>query len=190
MQLLTARTAEQTNVVYVAPVDRRGSRVKTFKVVRRLYGRCEPGSDVLTVPVFRCLSGTGVYDPCWVVSDASAPNKVVWCLLQPWSRDVYRIVTRGLPAPGGSYKKPSLDFPWGIQLTTGQRCLAVQGTRDSYRGQAIDFYCTFPSKRLLGVLRGVDRHYPVWTYRTTWVKSGRYTPGPTVKLRTAWYGWP
>jgi hypothetical protein len=112
----------------------------------------------------------------------------------PWSSNVLKMVTSGLPR--ARLVGTNFTFPWGIQLTSGQRCLAAQGAHDSYDGFVVEFNCgPGPTKgSQVALLRGLDRAGPVWSYRIAQLlaaKSGTtFSLGPIVHVRVAYYGGP
>jgi hypothetical protein len=185
-----------TKVVYVAPVDRRGRPAASDIVTETVTGSCEEGSDVVAGPVYRCLANPGpadrhggIADPCMAAVYDEKPTRTVLCMLDPWSRDVVKIVTRGLPKSPGPFA-PGLTDPLGVRLTTGQDCLAAQGAHDEYRGRAVDYYCT--GHPTLELLRGAHQSREPWTFDSvTDTPSGDHRPAPPVSVATAWYeGWP
>jgi hypothetical protein len=176
----------KTSVEYVAPVDQDGHAVKGFSITQTRKASCQAGSDVLSVAAYRCFAGNGVFDPCWAVTNGSAPPTTVLCLLQPWSTSVEALVTTGLPASSGNNQKPPLGYPFGVELESGQRCLAQQGAHSHFDGEVVNFGC--PGNVVL--LGSPDRTHELWTFRTASQSGGAYVAGPTVTVRTAWFGWP
>jgi hypothetical protein len=180
-----AGAASSTRILEVSPVTAADTLKPGYKLGPILHGgNCEAGSDVIS-GVYRCFAGNGVYDPCW--PDTASPTiPDVVCLLEPWSHTVVRIyVTAPLqPSPAGRL------YVWGVQLATGQRCLAAQGTHDLFDGQVVNYECS-GSYRLV-LLGQPNRSRPAWRIREAYLhtKTGRYTYGPTVTIAVAWYGLP
>jgi Protein of unknown function (DUF4232) len=108
-----------------------------------------------------------------------------------WPSGAVKIVASGLAAKI-SVGATALDYPWAVQLTTGQQCLAAQGAHDQYHGQPIDYGCSRSGSALaLELLRGVDHHGRLWSYQSVYRSNGSScTPGPTVYVRTAWFAGP
>jgi hypothetical protein len=184
---VASRPPEQTYVRYAAPVTADGEQLPTISVSGTVNGRCQIGSDVvLSVSVYRCFSGNEIYDPCWAMS--SGPS--VLCLPAPWSASVVE-VRSGVLNSRISIAPTDLDAPWAVQLTSGERCLGLQGAHDLYSGRAIDFACTSTSTSArLELLRGVNRLEPLWTYQTVVRQGSGYRLGPTVAVGTAWFAGP
>ena len=182
----TAPAGPVTSVVYVAPVGSLEQPVPGLPVSRTLDGSCVSGSDSVQGPVYRCFSGNYVYDPCWAAATATIPTAAVLCMTAPWQASVVKIVTPGLPGVSAA-SGTDLDFPWAVQLTTGQRCLAVQGAHDHYNGKAVDFGCQGSG---LGLLRGADRSRALWSYQSVQQDGSARTPGPAVYVSIAWFGGP
>ncbi len=185
----------KTDVVFVAPVNSHGQPLEDLSVSQTTTGQCGAGSDSVTgaVTVYRCFGKTYVADPCWAVASKVVPTRTVLCMAAPWSTSVIKLVTQGLPSakPAGT----NLNFPWGIELTSGQRCLAVQGAHESFDGFVVEFNCGHLSGKAqseLALLRGVDRVGAIWSYRSAEVlasKAGNtFSLGPIVHVRVAFYG--
>lgn len=181
----SARAA--TKVIYVAPVDRNGDQVEGLTVARTVHGHCEPGSDSVPGPTYRCFFGNVIEDPCW--ADAAVAGSVL-CLTQPWSTTVMRIDVNELEPPLGPVPK-GLSYPWGVELTTGERCLAFQGAHDEYRGRGVDYGCGAGSSGTGRVLlRRMHRTSPLWSFDSAWWTGRKYQPRGRVRVRIAWYGGP
>jgi hypothetical protein len=180
-----------TRVVQVAPVDSAYQPVPGIVVQSRgVAEECGAGSDSVG-NAYRCFSGNGVYDPCWTDSSSAVP--AVLCQGRPWEKRAYRFTLAqgglqpfyGPPLHIGTYE------PWGVELTTGERCVASQGAHDSFGRRVVDYYCEGKGggrdDRVL--LRGIHRSHGRWridsaTYNA---KRGKYKSGPTVGIATAWY---
>lgn len=183
----TTTTTSQpgTRVAYGAPVNITGQPLPAITVSTATRGSCNFGSDVIVdVEVYRCFSGNGVYDPCWADTAGG-----VLCMPAPWSTTAVNIPTSGI-APGVDVQATELDFPWAVDLTSGARCVAVQGAHGTYQGKAIDFGCTGGPIPGLSLLRGIDRSGPNWTYQSIVVSGSTMVAGPTVSVATAWYAGP
>jgi hypothetical protein len=176
-----------TQVVYAAPVNASGDQVEGLTVARTVQGHCEAGSDSVPGPTYRCFFGNFIEDPCW--ADAAVAGSVL-CMAQPWSKTVVRIDVNELE-PSPSPVPKSLSYPWGVELTTGEKCIAFQGAHDSYRGRVVDYGCDgayLHSGRVL--LRGMHRSRPLWSFDSAWWTGRRYQPRKRVQVRIAWYGGP
>jgi hypothetical protein len=99
---------------------------------------------------------------------------------------------RPVDPPDVTASNPTTDEPWGVRLTTGQQCLASQGTHDTYNGQVVDYFC---GDNTTVLLRGINRGAGRWTmtsagYHDHGNGNYNYSPGPTATITTAWYGQP
>jgi hypothetical protein len=81
-----------------------------------------------------------------------------------------------------------------LQLSNGQKCLAAQGSHDSFNGRNVDYACgdlqyTAGNTSVLG---GIDRSQPLWRVQTVIDAPGRlnYKIGPVLGVLTAWYAKP
>src|SRR5438552_2712276 len=77
-----------TRVIYVAPVDASGDQVEGLTIARTVHGHCEPGSDSVSGPTYRCFFGNFIEDPCW--ADVAVAGSVL-CMTQPWTTTIVRI---------------------------------------------------------------------------------------------------
>lgn len=182
-----------TETRYAAPTDGDARPLGSTPVSTTVSGTCVAGSDVVSnVSVYRCFAGQGVYDPCWAyVAPGAASASGVLCLPTPWSTSAVKVLAPDISA-GISVSRDDLGAPWGVELTTHQQCLAVQGAHEEFRGQFIDFACsegptTGPSLELLG---GANRDRPTWTYRSVVRTGTAFSPGPVVSVQTAWFAGP
>jgi len=174
-----------TKVVYVAPVDSHGRPLPSLSILIDVRGTCEAGSDSVPGPVYRCFDvGNSVLDPCWA---ERKPAGSVLCMPEPWSQIVVELDTKGL-APSSQPVPKSLSFPWGVLLASGQRCVAAQGAHDEYRGRVIDYSCGKTFRLVL--LRGVHQAQEPWTFDSAIWNGKKYTPGPSERVRIAWFGGP
>ncbi|MGH3410411.1 MAG: esterase/lipase family protein, partial [Streptosporangiaceae bacterium] len=180
--------AQPTAVVDTAPVSTTGQPVPGETITSRGTAQCEAGSD--TVPqAYRCFSQHSVYDPCWL-DNADPGQATVLCQEQPWSTQVARfsVPAGGLASFLGPAQPVALSYPWGVQLSDGERCLAVQGTHDSFDGKVVDYACGTSYDHVL--LRPLSRSAASWTYQSAYFDGTSYTPGPVEHVATAWYARP
>jgi hypothetical protein len=172
-----------TRTITISPVTGADRLSPGYRVTQTFHsGTCEAGSDVLS-GVYRCFAGNYVLDPCWA-DRSGAPKQLVDCVLEPWTHSVTRIeLTQPLAAsPGG---RRSI---WGLALTGGQRCLALQGAHSGFDGgrYIVNFACT----NSLGLVNEPNRSRPSWTIREARVHGASDVLGPTAVIATAWYGSP
>jgi hypothetical protein len=187
-----------TYVIAVEPIDANHQPLAGLKIEDRGTGICFTASD-FAGNVYRCSGGRYIYDPCWK-DDADPSTPAVLCQGAPWDDHLYHLTLRQPRLP--SFLSPPLvvggDNAWGLELTTGERCLIVQGAH-SYVGNppgevpenhVVDYYCRSktgkPEARVL--LRGIDRSNPRWRIATACsTKRGRCQLGPKVGIAKAWY---
>jgi hypothetical protein len=188
--LVTGRLAGTavTNVVTTAPVTAGGAAQDGLKVeVVEEAATCSAASNAVgDAAAYRCFAGHGVYDPCWAHTSEGRADEVL-CQLKPWESTVYRLRSDGpLPVPDDD-GKPDQSFPWGLELTTGDRCLAAQGSRSLFGERPVDFGCD-PGN--LEVLRGIGRRTGVWTVDAVTYNEARsgYEKAGSRQVKTAWYG--
>jgi hypothetical protein len=174
-----------TKVVYVAPVDHSGRPLAAVRITLHLLGgQCEPGSDSVPGPVYRCFVGNSILDPCWADREHA---RAVLCVQEPWSQTAVELGTHGLLTSSQPVPR-SLSYPWGVQLANGEKCLADQGAHDEYRGRVVDYACGHRFHLVL--LRGIHQSHEPWTYDSAIWTGSEYITGPTETVRIAWYGGP
>lgn len=174
-----------TKVIYVAPVNRGGQLLPDLNISLDVRGNCEPGSDSVPGPVYRCFEANSILDPCW--AERSHPGSVL-CTQEPWSKTVvqldtgHRLPTSNTPVP------KSLRYPWGVKLANGEECLAAQGAHDMFRGRVVDYSCGHAFHLVL--LRGVHQSHEPWSFDSAIWTGQSYVAGPSQTVKTAWYGGP
>ena len=184
----TTTAAPRTEFAYVAPVDTDGTPREGFAVTETLVdGDCSPGSTAVG-NAYRCFAqspteGSLVLDPCWAETGEDVPPQAVLCMARPWDSTVYEVVTAGLPALEDLVVDPT---PWGVQLTSGERCLQAQGARGDFEGRIMEYDC----EGGLELLRPADQAAPLWTFDTAYFDGTDFVAGPTVEAALAWFGGP
>lgn len=176
-----AASASPTQVVKVSPTTASGALQSGYSIASTVQkAKCEAGSDVLA-GVYRCFAGNFVYDPCWAL--ATAPTPAVVCLAAPWATKATQL---DLSAPLEA-SEPGPLIVWGIKLTTGQRCAALQGAHGSFKGRFVNFACN----RRLDLLGKPDRAHARWTIRELRLGAhGHESYGPVEGIDKVWYGLP
>lgn len=176
-------SAAPTRIVKISPITSSDTLKPGYTVGETHYGgTCHWGSDVME-GVYRCFAGNGVYDPCWAET-----NTRVGCLPNPWSHRVVRInVNTALEAsPFGRF------YEWGLQLSTGQKCVAAQGAHDSFNKHIVNFACGHSYQLVL--LDRPNKRHSVWTIREAVYHHsgniGHYSYVGTGRITSAWYGLP
>jgi hypothetical protein len=177
-------SAAATHIVRVRPVDAGGHLRSGYTVThRRAHAHCVLGSEA-TGTAYRCFSGNEVLDPCWVQAGSSHSHVV--CLELPWSHDVIRLhVTKGYD--NSAMTTPGRE-PWGMRLTTGTRCVGVQGATSLVHGHAITSACPHSKTVLLGE---PSRAKPLWSIRTARAGAhGHFTRTGRKNVAAAYFGRP
>lgn len=89
--------------------------------------------------VRRCHIGQVILDPCFV--DADKPSQQLKCIQTPWSTE-YRLLNNVafLTAISEKQLDMSKDWPWGIELISGERCLRSTNSL-KFQGQTIRYHC-------------------------------------------------
>jgi hypothetical protein len=181
-----------TAVTYVAPVGVDGGQGPGLAIASSVDGTCQSGSEVIVgVSVYRCTSGTTVYDPCWAVT-APHTNAASYalCQEQPWSNRVVELHAAGLTA-GVTVGATDLSDPWGVALNNGQDCLAIQGDHATYDGQPVDMACSAGGlTAALELLGSPDRTTAGWTYQSVSASGSSYMIRGLVVVKTAWFAGP
>ena len=176
--------ATSTRVIHVAPVDTNSDPVDGLIITRAVHGHCSPGSDSVPGPTYRCFFGNFIADPCW--ADESDVGSVL-CMTQPWTKTAIRVYVPTLEPTAEAVPK-SLNYPWGVELTDGEKCLAQQGAHDQFDGRVVDYGCGGPDRHVL--LRGMHRTHPLWSFDSATWTGRKYLPGKREQVRIAWYGGP
>ena len=174
-------SAAPTRMIKLSPLTASDTVKPGYTVGETHYGgKCIPGSDVME-GVYRCFAGNGVYDPCWAET-----NTRVGCLPNPWSHRVVRInITSALEvSPAGRF------YIWGVQLSSGQKCVAAQGAHDSFHHHVVNFACGHSYQLVL--LDHPNEHKSPWTIQTAVYhrQGSHYSYAGVARITTAWYGLP
>jgi hypothetical protein len=184
----TSATTRRTRVVYVRPTTRQGALRPGYKVSgRRAEGRCT-GSEAATNG-FRCSARSGLYPWCWPLGRVTTARAVV-CADTPWERTVTKITLSERLRPNPRERAEPAVL-WGVQLTTGQRCVTVPGKGEEFNGAIIRFGCAGAPADLELLGEPAKTRAP-WQIREIHVYSTkesrpRYMHGPIGLLAVAWY---
>jgi pimeloyl-ACP methyl ester carboxylesterase len=179
---------QPTATVDLAPVSATGQPKPGEAIVSGGTAQCEAGSDAVS-QAYRCFSANEIADPCWL-DNAGPTQATVLCQEQPWSSQIVRLTVPagGLEAFSGAPQPIDLGFPWGVQLSDGERCIAIQGTHDSFHGKVVDYACGSGYDHVL--LRSLNRSSSSWTYQSAYFRGSSYITGPVEHVSTAWYASP
>lgn len=158
----------------------KSSGAPAIHVTKTVDGSCFSGSLAADRDdAWRCMSGNFLYDPCF--SSAKAKG-IVLCPADPWKRSGIKIkLTKPLPKKHADKGKPSTHgLPWGIQTTSGRKCVIETGATWEFHGQRANYYCS--SK--LWLYGDPDRKVEPWT-----IHAGPAHPKKLhkVAIKTAWF---
>ncbi len=180
-----ASGSSATKVIYVAPVNRGGERLPGVRILLDVRGHCEPGSDSVPGPTYRCFEANSILDPCW--ADRAHAGSVL-CMEEPWSATAVQLNT-GRRLPASNYPVPkSLGYPWGVKLANGEECIADQGAHDMFQGRFVDYSCGHAFHLVL--LRGIHQSQEPWSFDSAIWMGDSYVAGPRQAVKVAWYGGP
>lgn len=169
----TARTV----VHVVAPWQANGHAARGRRVVSLAKGSCWTES-VAVAGEYRCLSGNGIYDPCFV--RPRSRGRQVGCLFAPWARGIHVLaLTKRLPRVERPRHLTSTRFAWAIQLSNREACLLGQGTNSLIGKRVMYYYCD------KGAAGEIDRSREPW--RSEYSRSGTRGPLVAEAVLQAWY---
>lgn len=133
----------RTEVVRWSPFDSAGRVKKTLSVKAIGTGNCWDTYTTVGDIAYRCIKGHLIYLPCW--RDGPDPTEYVICSGDPWTPSVERLRSPHLLLDPGVTFDDARDYPWAIELTTGDRCLLGQGAhsviRRGSRTLVVDYQC-------------------------------------------------
>jgi hypothetical protein len=176
LRLLTSRYVTRTYVYRAFNANGNPS----IHVTNSVRGYCWSGSEAIDrADAWRCRSGNYLYDPCFSSANRAG---IVLCPAAAWLRSGTEIqLTKRLPHKYGHKHKPSVSgLPWGIETTSGTKCLFLTGATSVFQHRRANYGC-----RSGEILYGSpDRHGQPWT-----IHAGRTHPRKlhTVAIEVAWY---
>lgn len=109
-------------------------------IKERVAGQCiQQSQRIKREDAWRCLAEGKVYDPCFVKTYGSHQEAV--CPQSPWVGDSVQI---NLSSPIDNSQHIVLDmseaFPWAVELSTGEKCQAVD-EGEVYDGLQVHYQC-------------------------------------------------
>lgn len=147
------------------------------QVKEKIYGECYSQSQLIVrEDAWRCSAKGHVYDPCFV---KSGPNRTeALCPQSPWSGESVLItVTQPLNNENNKTLDMSRTYPWGIELTNGEHCHAINSGK-IYDEMPVRYRCT-NKNYLVGHLQRC---------KSTWSMLEKTPQGVvTVELSKAWF---
>jgi hypothetical protein len=146
-------------------------------IKKSVLGHCSTQSHViLREDAWRCKSEGTIYDPCFVKAGEHRTEAV--CPQSPWVGDSIQIK---VSTPLNNELNQGLDmsqaYPWGIELSNGERCLAID-SKKLYDEMPIRYRCA--NKNLL--VGHLQRCKSVWS-----MLEKRSEGIITVELVKAWF---
>lgn len=177
-----------TKVVLVSPINEAGALAKGYSVSSTQTGGCGGGDfDAWSLT---CGVGNLRYVACWPLA---TPGRT-WtaravCLGDPWQHAVVLISTPGQKWDLRDFTKTApLSVAWGIELTTGLRCLQFFGSTSVVDGKAVRYFCADDKTALLD---GTFDYQSTsrWTAGSAVVnyKTLQWHLGPRVTVDEAWF---
>ncbi len=172
----------KTKVKKVSPLNSKGKVRKGFRVEEETAGgTCSAGSHAIGA-AFRCVdSGEhALYDPCWYSHDET----MMFCWAAPWAREV----TRFFPYIESELHQTPINrsHPWGVRLTSGERCQLVLGSTSAVDGKAVRWGCG----GRLALLDDLNRTGDLWSLSavTYDASTSTYALAGTREVAIAWFG--
>lgn len=103
-------------------------------------GQCwQQSQRIKREDAWRCVAEGTVYDPCFVKQFGSHTQAI--CPQSPWVGNSVQI---NMSSPVDNSQHAELDmsetFPWAIELTTGEKCQAVD-SGETFDGLAVRYRC-------------------------------------------------
>jgi hypothetical protein len=181
---LARRASRGTQVRLVQPTNAAGVLLPAYRVTRTVRAEgC--GGSIVVADGYRCGSTAAEgYDPCWPNASTASAATVVYCLLQPWSTRV----TKMLLSDPLEAITPEAGGVWGLELSSRRRCIAIQSTTTMYHGERIGFDCGADLELLGRPMPG----RPFWHVRevSSRPSGGSYAHrlGPIARVAVVWYG--
>lgn len=117
--------SDTTELKLYRPFGESGSQSALTAEIKRA-GECwKPSEKIIRDDAWRCIAEGKIYDPCFVKKSQTGIE--VRCPVSPWSDEVVEITLTGaLPEQTLPALDMSVNFPWAIELGTGERCLAME----------------------------------------------------------------
>lgn len=140
-------------------------------------GRCIGQSHLVQrEDAWRCSDGRVTYDPCFLNPAGSQTS--VLCPVAPWEKQAVVIqLTQRLDNSKHVALDMSRGYPWGIELSQGDKCLAIDTTQQ-YDNLPVRYVCQSRS-----VLFGhIQRCSPTWK-----VLQHNANGVATITVARAWF---
>lgn len=146
-------------------------------ITKKIAGTCGQQSQrIIREDAWRCEAGGKVYDPCFIKPAGS--QSVAFCPESPW---VLTGLLVSLSSPADNSQHRALDmseaYPWAVELTTGEKCQAVEEGQ-VYDGLQVHYQCNSQSV-LIGRVQRCDSKWSILQHSTEGVG--------TAVLAKAWF---
>lgn len=149
----------------------------TNAMQRQVKGQCwQQSQRIKREDAWRCQYEDKTIDPCFIKTYGS--HKEARCPQSPWDN---QSIVIALENPVENLSPESLDFsrtlPWGLELSTGEKCLSVEEGR-YFDNMPVRYVCD--EKSLL--FGNIQRCKTLWTILQQ--KNGLVE---TVEIKKAWF---
>lgn len=171
-----ASFAADTELNFYRPMTET-SKQPPLILVDQKKGVCQQQSKLIKrEDAWNCVADNKVYDPCFVLPYGSHMEAV--CPEAPWSSKGVKIK---VTAPLDNKEHVPLDmsrtYPWAIQLSTGEKCQAVN-TNKEYDGLPVHYQCEGNSE-LIGHVQRCDNPWKILKHAANGVD--------TAQIVRAWF---
>ncbi|AHE67381.1 hypothetical protein [Legionella oakridgensis] len=171
-----ALLAEDTELLFYRPFAET-THHPSLIIGRNVKGHCRQQSQLIVrEDAWQCMAEGKMYDPCFV--KRFGPNNEAVCTESPWAGQGIKI-TVDMPLDDRMHKSLDISkaYPWAIELSHGEHCLAVVPT-EVYDGLDVHYHCNNEAT-LFGRIQRCA---------TTWTVLQRTSQGTsTVEITKAWF---
>lgn len=178
-----------TTVVLVSPINKIGLLARGYSVSSTRTGGCDVSGDFGPWSL-SCGVGDTRYVACWpLATPGRASTARAVCLGSPWQHTVVMILTPGQKwSPANFTSTAPLSVAWGLELTTGLRCLQFFGSTNVVDDKAIRYFCADNKTALLDGTFDFAKTSR-WTVGSAVVnhKTLQWRRGPRVSIEEAWF---
>ena len=153
------------------------AKTQSPAIVAKRVGQCAQQSELIKrEDAWRCISENKVFDPCFIQPDGSHLHAV--CPTSPWVNQAVEI-TVSSPLDNKQYQALDMSrtFPWAIELTTGEKCQAID-TREEYDGLPVRYRCDKQTE-LIGHVQRCEGMWKMLQHASNGVDS--------VQIARAWF---
>lgn len=168
--------AADTELNFYRPLTESPKQVP-MTVVAQKAGTCARQSELIKrEDAWSCVAEGKVYDPCFV--QPYGTHREAICPESPWSQQGIKIT---VAAPLDNRRHEILDMsrtlPWAIELSTGEKCKAVESNRQ-YDGLPVHYQCE-GNTELIGHVQRCNEPWKMLQHAANGVD--------TVDIAKAWF---